>query len=106
TALFFWILAHAFDTFWPLLDFVNRRETWLPLFALGAGAFAGLIDDFLEITSGKGGLRLRHRLLIVGSIGLVAGWWFYVKLGVTTLGIPFAAPLTLGWLIIPTFALV
>ena len=106
TALFFWILAHSFDTFWSALDFVNRRETWLPLFALAAGAFAGLVDDFLEITEGKGGLSLARRISIVGSIGLAAGWWFYAKLGVTAIGIPFSAPFTLGWLVIPFFALV
>lgn len=106
TALLFWIFAHSLDTFWPSLDFVNRRETWLPIFALAAGAFAGLLDDFLEVTRGQGGLSLARRLSIVGSIGLVAGWWFYAKLGVSTLGIPFSTPLMLGWLIIPFFALV
>lgn len=106
TAFLFWLFARSFDTFWPSLDFVNRRETWLPIFALAAGAVAGLIDDFLEITEGNGGLSLTRRLSIVGTIGLVAGWWFYAKLGVTAIGIPFTAPLTLGWLVIPFFALV
>jgi phospho-N-acetylmuramoyl-pentapeptide-transferase len=106
TALVFWLFARSFDTFWPQLDFVNRRETWLPLIALAVGAAAGLIDDFLEITRGEGGLSLSRRLTIVGSIGLVAGWWFYAKLAVTTVGIPFNAPLTLGYWVIPFFALV
>ncbi len=106
TAFLFWIFARSFDTFWPSLDFINRRETWLPLFALAVGAGAGLVDDFLEITKGKGGLSLARRLSIVGIIGLAAGWWFYAKLGVTAIGIPFAASFTLGWLIIPFFALV
>ncbi len=106
TALVFWIASHAFGAFWPTLDFVNRQQTWLPIFALAAGALAGLVDDFLEITEGKGGLSLTRRLAIVGTIGLVAGWWFYAKLGVVTLGIPFAAPLVLGVLVVPVFALV
>lgn len=106
TALFFWVAAQTLDTFWPALDFINRRETWLPLMALAAGAFAGLIDDFLEIKEGKGGLSLMRRLAIVGTIGLVAGWWFYAKLGVVSLGIPFAEPLMLGVLVVPFFALV
>ncbi|MFA5942169.1 MAG: hypothetical protein WC798_00640 [Candidatus Paceibacterota bacterium] len=106
TAFLFWIFARTLDTFWPSLDFINRRETWLPLFALAAGALAGLIDDFLEITKGDGGLSLARRLSIVGVIGLVAGWWFYTKLGVAAVGIPFAAPLILGWLIVPFFAFV
>jgi phospho-N-acetylmuramoyl-pentapeptide-transferase len=106
TAFLFWIFARSLDSFWPSLDFVNRRETWLPIFALAAGAGAGLIDDFLEVTRGNGGLSLARRLSIVGFIGLVAGWWFYAKLGVTAIGIPFSAPLVLGWLIVPFFALV
>lgn len=106
TAFLFWLFARSLDTFWPMLDFVNRSETWLPIFALAAGAGAGLIDDFLEITRGKGGLSLARRLSIVGIIGLAAGWWFYAKLGVTAIGIPFAAPFTIGWLVVPFFALV
>jgi len=106
TAFFFWLFSCIFDNFWSTLDFVNRRETWLPLFALVAGAGAGFIDDFLEITRGKGGLSRLQRLSIVGAIGLVAGWWFYVKLGVVAINIPFTAPLALGWLVIPFFAFV
>lgn len=105
TAFLFWALGQM-DSEWMRFDFVNRRETWLPIFALAAGAFAGLIDDFLEITHGNGGLSLARRLTIVGSIGLAAGWWFYVKLAVTSIGIPFSGPLMLGWLIVPFFALV
>ena len=106
TAFLFWILGRSLDTYWSALDFVNRRETWLPLFALGVGAIAGLVDDFLEIKHGTGGLSLARRLSIVASMGLVAGWWFYAKLAVTTINIPFGAPLFLGMFIIPFFALV
>lgn len=106
TAFLFWLFARTLDSFWPSLDFVDRSETWLPLFALLAGAFAGLIDDFLEITKGEGGLSLTRRLSIVGSIGLFGGWWFYAKLGVTAIGIPFATPLAIGWLVVPFFAFV
>ena len=106
TAFLFWIFAHFLDTFWPSFDFVNRRETWLPILALMAGAIAGLFDDFLEITRGKGGLSLARRLSIVGIIGLIGGWWFYAKLGIIAIGIPFSAPLFMGWFIIPFFALV
>lgn len=106
TALLLWALATTIDSTWSLLNFVDRKETWLPLFALAAGAGAGLIDDFLEITEGKGGLSLIRRLAIVGTIGLMGGWWFYAKLGVAAISLPFAAPLTLGWFFVPFFALV
>lgn len=106
TALLFWLLALSGDAIALQLDFINRRETWLPLAALIVGALAGLIDDVLEVTRGAGGLSLRNRLAIVGAMGLVAGWWFYTKLGVVALGVPFAAPVFVGGLIIPCFALI
>lgn len=106
TAFIFWVSAHLFGTPWSSLDFVNRQETWLPLLALIFGAAAGLIDDILEVTKSDGGLSLLRRLGIVGVIGLMGGWWFYAKLAVVSVGIPFAPPLVLGWLIIPFFALV
>jgi phospho-N-acetylmuramoyl-pentapeptide-transferase len=106
TALAFFLLGRLAPGAFGALDFVNRSQTWLPLFALAAGACAGFFDDLLEIREGRGGLSLPRRLTIVGAIGLIGGWWFYGKLGVATLGIPFAAPLALGWLIVPLFALV
>ncbi|HEX8947209.1 MAG TPA: hypothetical protein VF829_03290 [Candidatus Paceibacterota bacterium] len=88
------------------LDFFNRSQTWLPLMALAVGAFAGLIDDLLEITRGNGGLRLRTRLLVVAAMSLYAGWWFYAKLGVSSIGVPFDGQLNLHWFFIPFFMLV
>ena len=88
------------------LDFVNRGQTWLPLFALLVGGVVGLADDILEVTKSNGGLSLRWRLLIVGSFGLFAGWWFYAKLGVAAVGLPFIGALPLGLLFIPFFMLV
>lgn len=87
-------------------DFVNRGQTWLPLFALMVGAFFGMIDDILEITKSTGGLSLRWRLCAVASLGIFIGWWFYAKLGVTAIGIPFVGALQLGWLFIPFFVVV
>ncbi len=88
------------------LDFFNRSQTWLPLFALAVGAFVGLIDDILEVTRGGGGLRLRTRLLIVGAMGLFAAWWFYYKLEVSSIGIPFNGQFDLHLWFIPFFVIV
>lgn len=99
------------DGWWSdKLDFLSRSQTWLPLFTLTVGAFIGLIDDWLEIT-GKvdylaGGLSLSKRLVAVGIMGLVGGWWFYVKLGVNSVFIPFIGSITLGWWLIPFFVVV
>ena len=87
-------------------DFVNRGQTWLPLFALMVGAFFGMIDDLLEVSKSTGGLSLRWRLAAVASLGGFIGWWFYAKLGVAAIGIPFVGALHLGWLFIPFFIVV
>jgi phospho-N-acetylmuramoyl-pentapeptide-transferase len=70
------------------------------------GGLTGLVDDILEVTKSVGGLSLKWRLLIVGTFGLFAGWWFYAKLGVSAVGIPFIGPFELGILFIPFFMLV
>jgi phospho-N-acetylmuramoyl-pentapeptide-transferase len=89
------------------LDFVTRSQTWLPLFALLTGAVFGFVDDLYEISEiHRGGMRLSRRLAIVGLLGLFCGWWFYAKLGVASVAIPFAGQFFLGWLFIPFFVLV
>lgn len=85
------------------LDFLSRRETWVPLGTLIAGAIAGLVDDLLVIREGGEGLPLRFRLALVIVLSGGIGWWFWSKLGVTAIHIPFAAPLEIGWLIVPFF---
>jgi hypothetical protein len=40
---------------------------------------------------------MRHRFIIYGTIALVGAWWFYYKLGWTTLYVPFAGYFDIGW---------
>jgi phospho-N-acetylmuramoyl-pentapeptide-transferase len=86
-----------------------RSETWLPLAAMvGAGAI-GLLDDVINIRGvggGIAGMRAKVKSLLLVGIALAAGWWFYDKLGVHAVHIPFIGTWTLGWLIIPLFILV
>jgi phospho-N-acetylmuramoyl-pentapeptide-transferase len=89
------------------LDFLSRSQTWLPLATLMVGALAGLVDDLLIIRPvGGDGLRLRYRLIIVIALSLFVGWWFWAKLGVTAIDIPFSSPLYLGSMIVPLFILI
>ena len=88
------------------LDFLSRNQTWIPLATLLVGAIVGLIDDLYVIRPGGEGLRLSYRLLIVVLLSAFIGTWFWAKLEVTAVGIPFGSPLEIGWLIVPLFILV
>ncbi len=106
TSLFLMLLGWIFGPPLTLLNFVNRSQTWLPLAALIVGGVVGFFDDLLEITQSKGGLSLRWRLLVVALFSAFAGWWFYAKLAVSTVGIPFFGALPLGIFFIPFFMIV
>lgn len=107
TILGTWILSLAWPTAETIkMDFLSRAQTWIPLFALGIGAVVGLINDMLDIYHHGNGLSLKRRLAVVIAMATFLGWWFYAKLDVTAIGIPFSEPLEIGWLIIPFFVLV
>ena len=107
TTLFFWLLASISGGGYAKLNFINRGQTWLPLFALLAGAFVGFCNDVLDVTTVDArGIKLRYRLLVVALVSGFIGWWFYAKLAVSSVGIPFLGPLQLGIAFIPFFILV
>jgi phospho-N-acetylmuramoyl-pentapeptide-transferase len=106
TAVLLMLLGYFFGLPLSLLNFINRNQTWLPFTALIVGGAVGFIDDLLEVTQSKGGLSLKWRLLVVALFSAFAGWWFYYKLAVSTIGIPFFGPLHLGILFIPFFMVV
>lgn len=85
------------------LDFLSRSQTWIPLAVLIIGSLVGLIDDLLVIQPNGEGLPLRFRLIIVVLLSAFIGWWFWDKLDIVAINIPFADPLTIGVLIIPFF---
>jgi phospho-N-acetylmuramoyl-pentapeptide-transferase len=86
----------------------DRAQTWLPLAALIGGGAVGLLDDVINIR-GKGGgvagLRSSFKFLMITVLGLGLGWYFSVKLGYDIIHLPFIGDLTVGWLMIPLFAL-
>ncbi len=92
------------------LEFFSRSQTWLPVFALLVGSVVGFFDDLLEIRgNGKhfaGGMPLRTRLLVVGFVAAFIAWWFYDKLDISVISIPFDGRWELGFLFIPFFIIV
>ncbi len=111
TISLFWIFATIFPFETPQnFDFLSRSQTWIPLATLLIGAFVGLLDDYLDIKGSRdhisGGLSLKKRLLMVGSIALICAIWFYYKLEITSIGLPLGGEIPLGIFFIPFFILV
>jgi phospho-N-acetylmuramoyl-pentapeptide-transferase len=132
TVFLFWFLSKIFDLWWiNKLNFLSRDQTWLPLFALISASLLGLVDDlmqvfetstdnqktgflkktFKKIINGKkkyiaGGLSLSRRIFVMSLIGLTGGWWFFAKLGWSSLYVPGLGDLEIGFLYIPLFVFV
>lgn len=86
-----------------------ERETYLPLAALLGGAAVGLIDDIINLRSnghGVAGLRSSVKFTMIVAIGLALGWYFFTKIGVDSVHIPFLGAIAIGWWIVPIFAFV
>ena len=98
------ILGTLFDnSFFAELDFFSREQTWIPITTLILGAAFGFLNDFYDVTHRRDGVRLRVRIVLISILSGAIGWWFYSKLGVDSIGIPFDGALYVGWLIIPFF---
>lgn len=107
----FFGLSRWFDG--PLLskiNFLSRSQTWLPLFTLVAASLVGAADDVIQIFGkGKyiaGGMRFSRRLALITLIALVGAYWFFVKLDVNAVFVPFVGAVPLGILFVPVFVLV
>jgi phospho-N-acetylmuramoyl-pentapeptide-transferase len=98
------VLAMMFpQSIFSNLNFFSRSQTLIPAVALIVGAFIGFLNDFYDVKHGGKGLSLRIRLGLITVLAGGLGWWFYSKIGITTVNIPFDGVLTLGILIIPFF---
>ncbi len=94
----------------------DRSQTYLPLAALLGGGMVGLIDDVINVR-GRGadvaGMRASLKFLLLTLIAALLGWFFFVKLGYTSIHLPaipgsgmLAHDLHLGWLIVPVFTFI
>ena len=112
TVLFFYVLYILFpgqDT--NKMNFLSRNQTLIPFFTLLFGSLIGLADDFIQIFSTG---KFAHddkswriwKVFLISAISFIIGCWFYYKLGMTGVHIPFDGELYLGIFIIPFFVIV
>jgi phospho-N-acetylmuramoyl-pentapeptide-transferase len=91
---------------------LDRHQTWLPLTGFIGGGFIGLLDDLINIkgwgaTAGTvAGLRGRMKFAMLIAVGAIGAWFFYYKLGVSHVYLPYAGNVSIGWFMIPLFILV
>ena len=106
TALLLSVVSRLLPGGFDGLAFISRSQTWVPFVALLVGSCVGLVDDFYEVR-GKKGLPLRVRLSVVAIVAALCAGWFYSKLGVSAISVPFShTPLELGPWFVPFFILV
>ena len=105
-ALVFLILGKIFDGFANYINFVNRSETYLPLFALIFAAIVGLFDDLMGIKGigpHGGGLKMKYKIMLYTLVAVVGASWFYFRLGWHTVYFPFIGSLDIGFWYLPFF---
>ncbi len=89
----------------------SRGQTWLPLAAFVAGGVIGLIDDVINVMLNRAvaGLRAPVKFAMITLVGIALGWFFAVKLGWTSVTIPFVGAFNIGvsgMILLFTFAVV
>ncbi len=97
-----WLLATLFGGIWGRINFLSRSQTLLPLGFLILAGLVGMADDMVGVLK-RGGLKLSKRLLFFIGVAAIGAWWFYFKLDIRTITVPFLGEYTIGWWYIPYF---
>ena len=103
------ILFPSVDT--EKMNFLSRNQTLIPFFTLLLGSLIGLWDDLIQIY-GNGRFAQddkawrKWKVFLVTLVSFFIGLWFFYKLGMTGIHIPFGGEIYLGILIIPFFIIV
>jgi phospho-N-acetylmuramoyl-pentapeptide-transferase len=93
------------------MNFLSRNQTLIPFFTLLIGSVIGLWDDLIQIY-GHGKFARDDKswrtlkIFSVTIVSLLIGMWFFYKLEMVSVHIPFGGELYLGFIIIPFFILV
>lgn len=100
------VLSIAIVTLFANLE---RSQTWLPLAGMLGAGLIGLVDDIMNIrgvNTAIAGMRAAVKFGLYSLVALAGGWWFYEKLGVHSINLPWIHQWHIGVFIIILFWLV
>ena len=115
TVLLLAIIFHLIHPFFGAkiitrLDFLNRSQTWLPLFVLITTAIVGAFDDIFSVkgwgSNKGGGVRFLYRFGWLFLIAIAGAFWFYYKLEHNIIHVPGFGDIQAGLWFIPFFIFV
>ena len=111
TLVFFLVSIFSSSPDTEKMNFFSRSQTLIPFFTLLLGSLIGLWDDLIQIYgTGKFARDDKSwrnwKAFLVALLSLLIGIWFFYKLGMTSMHIPFGGEIYLGILIIPFFIIV
>lgn len=112
TTMIFYLLPIFYPTAWTeKINFLSRNQTLIPFFTLLLGSLIGFWDDLIQIYGRSAFAQdsvswRKWKAFLVALMALGIGFWFYGKLGMTSINVPFDGLLYLGAFIIPFFVLV
>ncbi len=77
---------------------LNRGQTWLPIVAFVGGGVIGFIDDTINLfgKNAAAGLRAPVKFAMITALGVALGWFFAVKLGWTSVMVPYMGSVNVG----------
>jgi phospho-N-acetylmuramoyl-pentapeptide-transferase len=93
------------------MNFLSRNQTLIPVFTLLLCSLIGLGDDLIQIY-GTGKFARddkswrKWKVFLITFVSFFIGCWFFYKLGMTSLHIPFGGEMHFGIFIIPFFIIV
>jgi phospho-N-acetylmuramoyl-pentapeptide-transferase len=93
------------------MNFLSRNQTLIPFFTLLLGSLIGFWDDLIQIY-GHGKFARddkswrKWKAFLVLLVSFFIGLWFFYKLEMTSIHIPFGGEIYIGFLIVPFFMLV
>src|SRR3990167_6273695 len=99
SALFTTLIFYLVSIFFPSIatekmNFLSRNQTLTPLFTLLLGSLIGLWDDLIQIYGTSAIAQddktwRKWKAFLVGLVSCLIGTWFFYKLGLTGIHLPF-----------------